>query len=122
MAAGDKQDTCDCFFFDEEKVSRLRKQVTVTDGLEQIFKALGEENRIKIAYALSQEELCVCDVAQIIGSSVASASHHLRLLKNLGLAKSRKQGKMVFYSLRDDCVRAIIESALQHYKRDCETE
>jgi DNA-binding transcriptional ArsR family regulator len=54
-------------------------------------------------------------VAQIIDASVATASHHLRLLKNMGLARSRKQGKMVFYSLADRCVETIVEAALQHY-------
>jgi len=58
----------------------------------------------------------VCDVAQIIDATVAAASHHLRLLKNLGLARSRKQGKMVFYSLNDDCIETIIDAALKHYK------
>ncbi|MCF8011906.1 MAG: metalloregulator ArsR/SmtB family transcription factor [Clostridiales bacterium] len=75
----------------------------------------------RVAYALSQEELCVCEVAEIINSSVASASHHLRLLKNLRLAKSRKHGKMVYYSLQDECVKVIIGVALEHYKGYCET-
>lgn len=122
MAAEEQFDTCACFSPDEEKVHRAREQVKVTEGLGRIFKALGDDNRIKIAYALSREELCVCDVAQIIDSSVAAASHHLRLLKNLGLAKSRKQGKMVYYSLQDACVKAIIEVALEHYRGHCETE
>ena len=122
MVADERLDVCDCFSFDEEKVLRLKDHVKVTDGLGQIFKALGDDNRIKIAYALSREELCVCDVAEIIESSVAAASHHLRLLKNLGLAKSRKQGKMVYYSLRDECVKAIIGVALEHHRGHCEAE
>ncbi|MTI85569.1 MAG: helix-turn-helix transcriptional regulator [Firmicutes bacterium] len=122
MATDERLDVCDCFSFDEEKVDRLKEQVKVTEGLGQIFKALGDDNRIKIAYALSREELCVCDVAETIDSSVAAASHHLRLLKNLGLAKSRKQGKMVYYSLRDECVKAIIGVALEHHRGHCEAE
>lgn len=55
----------------------------------------------------------MCDVAQII---VAAASHHLRLLKNMGPARSRKQGKMAFYSLSDHCVKTIVEAALRHYQ------
>ncbi|KJS11915.1 MAG: ArsR family transcriptional regulator [Peptococcaceae bacterium BRH_c8a] len=106
--------TCECFCFDVEKVNRIKKDVTATEGMARFFKALGDETRIKIIYSLSQEELCVCDMAQIIGISVAAVSHHLRLLKNMGLAKSRKQGKMVFYSLADPCIKIIINTALKH--------
>lgn len=115
MAELDKH-VCEIFCFDEEKVNRIKREVTVTEGLGQMFKALGDETRIKIIYALSREELCVCDVAQIINATVAAASHHLRLLKAQGLAKSRKQGKMVFYSLDDACVETIIKAALEHFK------
>ena len=111
-----KNNTCEIFCFDEEKVNRIKREVVVTEGLGQIFKALGDDTRLKIIYALSREELCVCDVAQIIDATVAAASHHLRLLKNMGLAGSRKQGKMVFYSLNDACVRTIIEAALHHHQ------
>lgn len=115
MAAELNEHVCECFSYDEEKVNRLKREVTITSGMGQLFKALGDETRIKIVYALAREELCVCDVAQIIDASVATASHHLRLLKNLGLARSRKQGKMVFYSLADRCINTIVEAALKHY-------
>lgn len=115
LAVKAKKDVCEVFCFDEEKVNRIKQEVVATEGLGQIFKALADDTRLKIVYALSREELCVCDVSQIIDSTVATASHHLRLLKNMGLAKSRKQGKMVFYSLHDDCVLSIIETALRHY-------
>ncbi len=83
----------------------------------KIFKALSDDTRIKIAYALSIEsELCVCDVANIIGSSNATASHHLRLLRNLGLAKYRKEGKLVYYSLDDAHVKQLIKVAFEHQK------
>jgi len=113
-AAESKKDVCEVFCYDEAKVNRIKQEVVATEGLGQIFKALGDETRLKIIYALSLEELCVCDVSQIIDASVATTSHHLRLLKNMGLAKSRKQGKMVFYSLHDACVQSIIETALRH--------
>lgn len=116
MAAKNTEDVCKVFCYDEERVARLRSEVKMTEGLTRIFKALADETRIKIVYALLREELCVCDVAQIIGSTVATASHHLRLLSNLGLAKYRKEGKMVFYSLEDECVKTIVEAALYHFK------
>lgn len=114
MGRAGKSDRCDIFCVDQEKVSSLRQQVQTAAGLANFFKLLADETRLKIAYALSREELCVCDVAAIVGISVAAASHHLRLLKNCGLARQRRQGKMVFYTLQDQCVRLIIETALNH--------
>lgn len=106
--------TCACFCYDEEKVNRIKQEADSVVGMARLFKALSDETRLKIIYSLSREELCVCDVAQITGTSVAAASHHLRLLKNMGLARSRKQGKMVFYTLWDQCIKIIIETALEH--------
>lgn len=64
----------------------------------QMFKALSDPNRMEIAYLLLlKKELCVCDVASILDSSVATASHHLRLLKQTDVTTSRKEGKNVFY-------------------------
>ncbi|MHB1041375.1 MAG: ArsR/SmtB family transcription factor [Eubacteriales bacterium] len=111
---GKDRDVCDVFCFDGEKVARLKSEVGETRGMAQIFKALADDTRVKIVYALTREELCVCDVAGVIGSTVATASHHLRLLRNMGLAKYRREGKFAYYSLDDDHVRTIIESALAH--------
>ena len=110
-------DVCEVTCVDGDKVKRVKELVSIQNTMDvsQIFKALSDETRIKIAYALSEEdELCVCDVANIVGSSTATASHHLRLLRNLGLAKYRKEGKLVFYSLDDDHVRQLIKIAFEH--------
>ncbi|MBT2738243.1 metalloregulator ArsR/SmtB family transcription factor [Bacillus sp. ISL-7] len=112
-------DICEVTCVAEDKVKRLKGSISQQDtmSVSQIFKALSDDTRIKIAYALSEEdELCVCDVANIVGSSTATASHHLRLLRNLGLAKYRKEGKLVFYSLDDDHVRQLIKIAFEHQK------
>lgn len=110
-------DICETFCFDDEKVSRLKSQVEEVNGVELLFKALADSTRIKIAYALTLEkELCVCDVANIIGSTTATASHHLRLLRNMGLAKYRKEGKLVFYSLADEHIQQLVSIALIHSK------
>jgi DNA-binding transcriptional ArsR family regulator len=103
--------------FDENKVQRVKSELDQLNAaaVADMFKALADETRMKIAYALSVEkEMCVCDVANVIGSSVATASHHLRLLRNMGLAKYRKEGKMVFYSLDDDHVTQLIQIAVEH--------
>jgi ArsR family transcriptional regulator, lead/cadmium/zinc/bismuth-responsive transcriptional repressor len=114
-----EQDCCEVFCYDEEKVSRLKAEINNQDtqSVVKIFKALGDDTRIKVAYALSQEgELCVCDVSNIVGCTLATASHHLRLLRNMGLAKYRKEGKLVFYSLDDEHVKQLIQLAFLHTK------
>lgn len=111
-----EQDTCEIFCYDAPKVERLKAEVAGTEGVALLFKALADETRVKIALALVKEELCVCDVAHLTGTSVATASHHLRLLRNMGLARSRKEGKLVFYSLDDHHVATILEMALVHYR------
>jgi len=112
-------DCCEIFCYDEEKVNRLKGDLQQQDTLSvaKIFKALADDTRVKVAYALSQEEeLCVCDVANIVGCTMATASHHLRLLRNMGLAKYRKDGRLVFYSLDDDHVKQLIQIAFLHSK------
>ena len=114
-----QKDTCDIYCYDEAKVNRIQGNMQNEDlsSVAQLFKALADENRAKISYALCQdEELCVCDVANIIGSTVATASHHLRTLHKQGLVKVRKEGKLAFYSLDDDHVKQLIIIALAHKK------
>lgn len=110
---------CDVFCYDDVKVERVSSVLNKENlsPVSKMFKALGDETRLKIAYALLQEdELCVCDVSTIIGATVATVSHHLRHLRQLGMAKSRKEGKLVFYSLDDDHIRTLVSIALIHSK------
>lgn len=111
------KDTCETFCHNEEIVNKITPKINNVIGVEKIFKALADPNRLKIAYALTlSEELCVCDVANIIGASSATTSHHLRLLHTMKLAKQRKEGKLVFYSLDDDHVRQLVYIAMVHAK------
>lgn len=112
-----EKDTCDIYCYDEPKVQRVQKSLEGQNihGMVKMFKVLADETRMKIAFALCEEdELCVCDVANIIGSTMATASHHLRTLNQLGLAKNRKEGKLVFYSLEDDHVRQLVQLKSTH--------
>lgn len=112
-----EQDICEITCVDYEKTTRAKQQIAKRNIGEviKIFKALSDETRMKIAYALTlEEELCVCDVANIVGATTATASHHLRHLKGLGLAKYRKEGKLVYYSLDDDHVKQLIHIAFAH--------
>ncbi len=89
------QETCDIYCYDEQKVAHGIELLATNDvrGMAKIFKALADETRMKIAYALCQEEeLCVCDVANIINSTVANTSHHLRLLKTVDWPGTEKRG------------------------------
>ena len=82
--------------------------------LAELFKIFGDSTRIKILYALFEAELCVCDIAQLLGLTQSAVSHQLRVLKGSRLVKPRKDGKTVFYSLADDHVRRIIALGMEH--------
>ncbi|WP_028785180.1 ArsR/SmtB family transcription factor [Thalassobacillus devorans] len=113
------KDTCDVTCIHRDKVDHVKNKFTEHSfsDVGQIFKALADEKRLKIAYALRIEtELCVCDVANIINSTNATASHHLRFLSKSGLAKYRKEGKLAYYSLNDDHVSHLIDMAFNHSK------
>ncbi|RNA66320.1 ArsR/SmtB family transcription factor [Alteribacter keqinensis] len=112
-------ETCEVYTYDQAKVDALKKQINETDvqATSQIFKVLADEKRFTVAYALTlTEELCVCDIANLLGASTATASHHLRTLHKKGLVKSRKEGKLVFYSLDDDHVTDVINLAMLHQR------
>ena len=113
-------EVCDTFCpASAEKVAQLKQGLSDEDaaGMADIYKALSDPTRVKVAYMLDQGgELCVCDIAEVLGSSVATASHHLRTLKNKHIAKSRKEGKNVYYSLKDDHIRTLLHMTLEHQK------
>lgn len=101
----------------EETISEVTEQMPDLQNVLTIFKALADETRLKTAFALTlKESLCVCEVADIIQASTATASHHLRYLKQNGLAKSERKGKQIYYSLKDDHVYQLIQLAYEHSK------
>src|SRR5699024_4033071 len=103
----------DEFYYDKAKEELIKTRIDDESNVDEIFKSLSDPTRLKIAYALTLiEELCVHDVAHIINATTATASHHLRLLKNMKLARHRKDGKIVFYALDDDHVRQLVYIAM----------
>lgn len=112
-------DICEITCIDEEKVKRVKtglETVEVTT-ISQIFKILSDETRVKIVYALlTENELCVCDLANIVEATVAATSHHLRFLKKQGLANYRKDGKLVYYSLANERVREQVKLILLNFE------
>jgi ArsR family transcriptional regulator len=98
-------------------VERVRKSMPDEDtlyDLTELFRIFGDSTRIRILYALFDAELCVCDIAAVLGMTQSAISHQLRALKTARLVKGRREGKTVFYSLADDHVKTIIHQGLDH--------
>ena len=108
---------CELTNVHEEVVERLLAAMPSDEtlyDLAELFKVFGDSTRIKILYALFEAELCVCDMAQLLGLTQTAVSHQLRVLKTSKLVRSRREGKNIFYSLDDDHVRSIIGQGLEH--------
>ncbi len=106
-----QKDECEIYCYDPIKVARLQDLLSSksTLHLSKKFKLLADETRLKIILSLAIEgELCVCDVANIIQSSIATASYHLRFLKRSGVANYRKEGKLAFYYMDDDIFKSMV--------------
>jgi ArsR family transcriptional regulator len=82
--------------------------------LAEFFKVFGDPTRIRIMYILSTKELCVCDIAAILGMTQSAVSHQLKMLRQIKLVKQRRDGKVIYYSLDDDHVCEIINSGIAH--------
>ena len=82
--------------------------------LTELFRIFGDSTRIRILYVLFEAEMCVCDIAALLGMTQSAISHQLRALKNARLVTSRRDGKTVFYSLADDHVKTIINQGMEH--------
>lgn len=101
----------------EELLSAARGKMPSDEkiyALSELFKAFGDETRMKILFALFKSEFCVCDLAALLGMTPSAVSHQLKMLKTARLIKSRRDGKSVFYSLSDDHVRTVIQMGLEH--------
>ena len=108
---------CDCTQVHDDIVSEVTSQLPddeILYDLAELFKVFGDSTRFKILYALSERELCVCDISELIGVSQTAISHQLRVLKGAKLVKYRREGKNVFYALDDDHVRSIINQGMEH--------
>ncbi len=108
---------CNVPCFKEGLVRRLQRKLPDDEAMADavsLFSALADRARLKIILALSSgEELCVCDVAHVLGVSVSTASHHLRKLRDLRVLKYRNDGKMAYYSLRDKRAAELVADAME---------
>ncbi len=114
---GKSESFCDCEVLHEEIVAEVKKSMaddeTVAD-ISDFFRIFGDSTRIKILWALDKSELCVCDIAALISMTKSAVSHQLKVLRDARLVKSRREGKVIFYSLADDHVKYIFEKAVEH--------
>lgn len=98
------------------EVKSLMLDSVEIQSLADIFKILGDPTRIKIIYALTKKELCVCDIATVLTMSSSAISHQLRVLRAARLVKHRKDGKIVYYSLDDSHITNLFKEGLDHIK------
>ncbi len=111
--------SCDCDIIHGEVVERVRAKMPDAHdfyGLSNLYKMFADSTRVKILWALSESELCVCDVAALLDMTKSAVSHQLRSLRQTRLVKYDKRGKSVYYSLADSHVRDIFEKGFEHIK------
>lgn len=118
-----QNDVCDETAVHEDIVKKTIESMPDMDtlfSLAELFKVFGDTTRIRIMCALFENELCVCDIAEILGMGQSAISHQLRLLRAASLVRVRRDGKQSYYSLDDDHVRKIYEMGLNHILEDKE--
>ena len=116
-----EQDTCGYLCVHEDTVAQVQAALPQEDTLIQLadlFKVFGDGTRIRILYVLLEAEVCVCDLATLLGMTQSAVSHQLRILKQARLIKARRDGKTVFYSLADDHVATLLKQGMEHICED----
>ena len=116
---------CDCNIIHQEIVKEtLEKmpQQNLFNKLAEFFKIIGDPTRTKILFALDQNEMCVCDIANVLNMTKSSISHQLATLRKSGIVKCRREGKEVYYTLDDEHIKQIFEIAIEHIEHKDEQE
>jgi ArsR family transcriptional regulator, lead/cadmium/zinc/bismuth-responsive transcriptional repressor len=101
---------------DGDRIAAVQRRMPAAAGfrhLAEIFSALGDPTRLRVLFALTRQELCVCDLATLLGVTVSAVSHQLRLLRGLRLVKCRREGRLAYYSLEDPRFAALLELGLE---------
>ena len=108
---------CDVTVIHQDVVDRVKEKLLPDELMAQIaefFKVFGDSTRIRILQVLFEAEMCVCDIAYLLNMTQSAISHQLRVLKQAGIVKYRKEGRVVYYSLDDDHIEAIFDQGYQH--------
>ncbi|MCL2018914.1 MAG: metalloregulator ArsR/SmtB family transcription factor [Oscillospiraceae bacterium] len=109
--------SCDCDVIHDEVVERVKEAMPDNKSfydLAELYKMFSDYTRIRILWALSREDMCVCDLAFLLNMTKSAISHQLKSLRLAKLIKYDKRGKMVYYSLLDDHIRSIFEKGFEH--------
>lgn len=92
----------------------VRTDPAVVQALADLFSILGDPTRVRIVDALSEGELCVCDIAEHVGMSESAVSHQLRLMRGMRLVRGRREGRCVYYTLDDQHILSLFQQGLRH--------
>jgi DNA-binding transcriptional ArsR family regulator len=114
---GSSLESCDVFHLDPARVAAIKTTLLgdrTVEALAETFKVLGDSSRVRILDALSRSELCVCDIARLLGLSESAVSHQLRVLRGMRLVRPRRAGRMVFYALDDQHIVKLFAQGLEH--------
>lgn len=112
-----KKDSCEIRYIHKVSVASARKALRndkITLSMAETFRILGDPTRLRIVLALSREELCVCDIASLLGMTDSAISHQLRLLRSHRIVKYRRKGKMAYYSVDDEHIEDLARIAIRH--------
>lgn len=115
----DNQSTCNCEVIHDDIVNSVKQNMSDKDEyieLASLFKLFGDGTRVQIMHALKQHEMCVCDLAALLGVTKSAVSHQLKALRLANLVKFRREGQIVYYSLADEHVEEIINMGLEHIR------
>ena len=110
-------EACSFLCAHEDVVAQVQRSLPPEEQLlrlAELFKVFGDGTRIRILYVLLEAEVCVCDLATLLGMQQSAVSHQLRILKQARLIKARRDGKTVFYSLADDHVATLLKQGMEH--------
>ena len=112
---------CDCDVIHAEVVESVKDKMPDEDELNNLanfFKVLGDNTRLKIMWALDENEMCVCDLAVLLNMTKSAISHQLKTLRQANLVRFRREGKVVYNFLADDHVKDILEKGFEHIRED----
>lgn len=103
---------CNCVIFHKDKLDKVSSNMIKDDEINElvnIIKLVNTNNKIKILEAIKEEELCVCDIGHLVGITKSAISHQMRQFKKYDLLTERKEGKMVYYKLKNNNISKLIE-------------
>lgn len=117
MIAKKENIVCSVNAINKAKVNRTLSQIPILDktkGMANFFKGFADSTRLQILQSLAIEEHCVCDLSAVLNLSISAVSHQLRLLRDLGFVVNRREGKMIYYSLKDSHITQVMDVSKEH--------